>query len=299
MITHAVEHEVIADDGVPLHVEINGDPDAPVTLVMCHGYGLNRASWSFQRGALGAFARIVCWDQRGHGRSGYGARDGASIDQLGRDLHAVLDQTVPVGPVVLVGHSMGGMTIMALAAEHPELFGDRVLGVALVATSASSVVPHLGVLLNAVVHRVAGQAVRLLLPLIQLTHRLPCHRPAVRALARRFAFASEVSESAVDLLVDMVASTSPKAMAEVLPQFHSHDKRVALTALRHVTTLVLVGEKDFITPPGHSHAIAAELPEADLVVVPEAGHAVMLERPEVVTGWLLDLLDLVAPHRTA
>ena len=36
---------------------------------------------------------------------------------------------------MLVGHSMGGMTIMALADQHPELFGPRVVGVALIATS--------------------------------------------------------------------------------------------------------------------------------------------------------------------
>ena len=40
---------------------------------------------------------------------------------------------------MLVGHSMGGMTIMALAERHPALFRDRVLGVALVSTSAGDV----------------------------------------------------------------------------------------------------------------------------------------------------------------
>ena len=46
---------------------------------------------------------------------------------------------MPEGPIVLVGHSMGGMTIMALADAHPELFGDQVLGVALLSTSAGEV----------------------------------------------------------------------------------------------------------------------------------------------------------------
>ena len=50
-----------------------------------------------------------------------------SIGQLGADLHAVLTAVAPgPGPVVLVGHSMGGMTIMALARLHPELFGPKV-----------------------------------------------------------------------------------------------------------------------------------------------------------------------------
>ncbi len=48
----------------------------------------------------------------------------------------MLEELVPDGPVVLVGHSMGGMTIMAFAERHPELFEDRVVGVGLVSTTA-------------------------------------------------------------------------------------------------------------------------------------------------------------------
>ena len=58
---------------------------------------------------------------------------------LGRDLDAVLRALAPDGPLVLVGHSMGGMTIMALAEQRPELFAERVAGVALLSTSAGEV----------------------------------------------------------------------------------------------------------------------------------------------------------------
>ena len=54
----------------------------------------------------------------------------------------MLDAVVPDGPVVLVGHSMGGMTIVALAEQHPELFGDRIVGVALISTTAGGLEPH-------------------------------------------------------------------------------------------------------------------------------------------------------------
>ena len=66
----------------------------------------------------------------------------ATIEQLGHDLKTVLDTVVPHGPIVLVGHSMGGMTIMALAEEHPELFGDRIVGVGLISTTAGGLEPH-------------------------------------------------------------------------------------------------------------------------------------------------------------
>ena len=91
-----------------------------------HGYTQEMAVWHYQRKALAADnpGRLVFYDQRSHGRSGRGAPERSTIDQLGRDLRVVLDEVAPTGPVVLVGHSMGGMTIMALADAWPELFGD-------------------------------------------------------------------------------------------------------------------------------------------------------------------------------
>src|SRR6266481_1967736 len=129
--------EVIADDGVRLHAEVFGPEDAPVTIVFCHGYTLSQEIWHYQQRDLADDYRLVLWDQRSHGRSGRSDPARASIDQLGADLAAVLAATVPAGqPVVLVGHSMGGMTIMALAAQPPILFGSQVVGVVLISTAA-------------------------------------------------------------------------------------------------------------------------------------------------------------------
>ena len=125
---------VTTDDGVDLHVEFDGDPDAALTVVFSHGFTARLAEWELQRAALRDRARLVFWDQRGHGRSGWTPLTAATIDRTGQDLGAVLDATTPTGPVVLVGHSMGGMSVMALARQRPELFGTRVVGVFLLAT---------------------------------------------------------------------------------------------------------------------------------------------------------------------
>jgi pimeloyl-ACP methyl ester carboxylesterase len=120
------ELTVLADDGVALHVEIDGPDDAELTVIFCHGYALNMNCWHYQRRDLGPEYRLVFWDQRSHGRSGRSDSDHATIDQLGADLFAIIRAVVRGGrPVVLVGHSMGGMTIMALAERHPELFGAQ------------------------------------------------------------------------------------------------------------------------------------------------------------------------------
>src|SRR6266581_3338317 len=127
---------VLTEDGVALHVELNGPSAAPVSVVFCHGYTLNQDCWHFQRRDLSDH-RLVFWDQRDHGRSGRSAAGSGSIGQLGTDLKAVIDAAAPgPGPVVLVGHSMGGMTIMALADQYPGLFGTKVVGAVLVSTAA-------------------------------------------------------------------------------------------------------------------------------------------------------------------
>lgn len=120
-----------------------GRRGAAPTVVFSHGYCLSQDSWHFQRSALRGAVRTVHWDQRSHGRSsrGHGQIDGTepvTIDLLGRDLKAVLDAAVPEGPIVLVGHSMGGMTVMALADQFPEYVAERVVGVALIGTSATA-----------------------------------------------------------------------------------------------------------------------------------------------------------------
>src|SRR5262245_35201739 len=131
-----LELTVLADDGVPLHVEINGPGTAPMTIIFCHGYTVNQDCWHFQRRDLSDH-RLVFWDQRDHGRSGRSAEGSGSIGQLGTDLRAVIDAAAPgPGPVVLVGHSMGGMTIMALADQYPGLFGTKVAGAVLISTAA-------------------------------------------------------------------------------------------------------------------------------------------------------------------
>src|SRR4051812_9207200 len=87
--------EVELPDGVRLQVEMSGPADAAVTLVLLHGWTLDRRSWHRQvsalPGNLDGTARIVTYDARGHGRSGIPRLRTATLGQLGDDLAAVLD----------------------------------------------------------------------------------------------------------------------------------------------------------------------------------------------------------------
>ncbi|MGN6088966.1 MAG: alpha/beta fold hydrolase [Actinomycetales bacterium] len=287
---------VRTDDGVELHVETVGDARAPFTVVFVHGYALTSASWVFQRAGLEGLGRQVYYDQRGHGQSGIGDRSRATIDQLGRDLARVIEATAPDGPLILVGHSMGGMTVMALADQRPELFGDRVIGVGLLSTSAGGLAEvTLGVprLTSGAMHRLAPGIVSLLdrrSALVERARRMSSDLSL--ALTKRWSFASDVAPDVVELAAEMITSTPIGVVADFFPAFDSHDKVEALAALtRGVEVLVLVGEEDLLTPPLHSELIAQEVPNAELVKVPDAGHLVELEHPEVVNEALRGLIQ--------
>jgi len=292
---------VRADDGVALHVEEVGPADAELTVVFVHGYVHEMAVWHFQRKALAAeaVARLVFYDHRSHGRSARGPAEHSTIDQLGRDLGAVVDEVAPAGPVVLVGHSLGGMTIMALADSRPELFGERVVGVALVGTSAGKLASLTFGLPTAVL-----PVTRRVLPLLTrgMTRRPTAFERGRRAgsdlvflLTRRGGFGSgRVHPSVVDFVATMGAHTPVDVVAEFYDSFMSHDKLAALDVLRGTEVLVLVGSDDLMTPVDHSREIAEALPGAHLVVVEGAGHMVAVERPELVTLQLRALLRRAA-----
>ncbi len=290
---------VPADDGLPLHVEVDGPDDAPVTIVFCHGYTLNQHSWHYQRRDL-KDQRMVFWDQRSHGRSGRSKPTHATIDQTGADLRAVLRATVkPDDKVVLVGHSMGGMSIMALAERQPELFGEQITGVALINTSAGKLKEMtlgLPLVVAKAMHPIAPSVMR------SLSNRAQLVEQARRAgadisfmLTRRMAFAGkDVSPAVVDFLEQMIRSTPIDVIAEFYPELMAHDKARALQVLGRVPTVVVTGGADRLTPTPHGSAIADMVPGSELVEIRAAGHVLMLEFPDLVTDVLRGLLDRVS-----
>ncbi|WP_010316589.1 alpha/beta fold hydrolase [Saccharopolyspora spinosa] len=293
---------VMASDEVQLHVEIVDCGASDVTVIFCHGYMLDSQSWHFQREALAGDARLVLWDQRGHGRSGWATPANATIDQVGQDLFAILQATAPRSPVVLVGHSMGGMAILGLAESHPELFGDRVVGAALIATSAGGLS---GVTLGLPepVARLLHQAVRTSLSLLRRqshvvdTVRRITSRTSFR-LTQRYLFGSQVLEPVAELTARAMSSTPIAVIAEFFPELDTFDKRTAVSALGKVPTTILVGDRDTITPISHSEALAREILGAELVAITGATHLLILESPQGVNEQLQRLIARVAQHRT-
>ena len=270
-----------------------------VTVVFSHGYCLNQDSWHFQRAALRGAVRAVYWDQRSHGRSERGrdqaAGGPATIDQLGRDLKAVLDAAAPEGPVVLVGHSMGGMTVMAFADQFPEYVRERVAGIALISTSSGKLAAvTLGL------PAIGARAFRALAPgllrvmgsqadLVERGRRATAELFA--GVIKRYSFGSDDVDPAVVRFAErLIESTPIDVVAEFYPAFTAHEKGEALAVLDGLPALVLAGEKDLLTPSAHSEEIAERLPEAELAVLPDTGHLVLFERPDTVNAALAALV---------
>jgi pimeloyl-ACP methyl ester carboxylesterase len=306
---------IVADDGVGLYYEEVGAGDAPLTVVFVHGYCLQLGEFVFQRRELatrfGAQLRLVFYDQRSHGRSDRSDPENTSIDQLGRDLASVLDALVPSGPLVLVGHSMGGMSVLALAEQRPELFastarrrrgsrGPRVVGVALLSTAAGRVatmslgLPASLARLNEPLVPIVLRSVRKRGDLIERGRALG--QEIAWVITRRLSFAgSDVDPATVDYLADMIAATRIEVVADFYQALASHDKLAALPVLKATEVLVLCGDHDLLTPLPHSERIVAALPGSTLVVVPSAGHVALLERPEIVDDALATLIERVQP----
>jgi pimeloyl-ACP methyl ester carboxylesterase len=291
--------EVRADDGVLLRAEIAGPEDAPVTVVFCHGYCLNQDVWHYQWQSLSDDIRLVRWDQRGHGQSGLGDPRHVSIDQLGADLAAVLAATVPGNQrVVLVGHSMGGMTIMALADQRPELFGSKVAGAVLISTASHEV--DATVWLPGPVRPAARRAGPALVRGTSgrgaaLAERIRAAGSDLAFLTTRFmAFGDdEVSPTVVDFLERVIRATPIEVVAGFYLALLEHDKRGALATLGQVPVVVITGAQDRLIPPARAAALAMSIPGARLLEVPGAGHAIILERPDAVTQEIAGLVKEV------
>jgi pimeloyl-ACP methyl ester carboxylesterase len=295
--------EVRADDGVLLHVEVDGNHDAPLTIVFAHGFTLCMDAFHFQRRDLGDDYRLVFYDQRNHGVSEHGPVEHSTVDQLGADLLAVLNAVAPSGPVVLVGHSMGGMTILALADAHPELFGDRIVGVGLLSTSTGEIAKELvgvpGWASRAIAPAVPSIAkvVRARATLLERNRRVGTDFAYI--VTRRISFGPDVPPSLVDFMERMLTDTSIETMSEFFDTFLSHDKLKALDVLRDIPVLISCGERDVLTPMTHSELMATGLPDAELQLIPGAGHMAKLDRHVVVNAGLRRLADRAMSHAKA
>jgi len=292
---------VTTADGVPLHVREAGPVDAPLTVLFVHGFCLRMGAFHFQRMRLGerwgSSVRMVFYDHRGHGQSGEADPETYTLTQLGQDLETVLQTVVPRGPIVLVGHSMGGMTVLSHARQYPDQYGQRIVGAALISTAAEGVSRSpLGEFLK----NPALEAVRLTARSApKLMHR---GRNASRSLIGPILRAASFSDLRVSRSLDafsqhMMNGTPIATMVGFLHALEVHDETAGLWTLLRIPTLVACGDHDLLTPDEYSRKMAVGMPQAELVIVAGASHLALLDKPDAINDGIIRLVNRVTRNK--
>ncbi|HEX8661033.1 MAG TPA: alpha/beta hydrolase [Brevundimonas sp.] len=281
-------------DGTALHVEVEGAPEGPI-LLFTHGWGLSARIWAEARADLGKRFGLVFWDLPGLGRSGR-PPVGYSIEAFAEDLHAVVDGLPTERPVILVGHSIGGMTVQTFCARHPELLNYRIAGIVLENTT------HTNPLKTMILSRVFTA----LQPLIELACRLDTVLSPVIWLmnwqaylsgsshiaARLVGFGARPSREQLDRTVRLITRNSPAVQASGNLAMLRWSVTERLAAI-DVPAIVFVGGRDLITKDHAGETIVEALPQGRLVRVEDAGHMGPVEKAGLYNEQIADFADFV------
>ncbi|GAA1815818.1 alpha/beta hydrolase [Planosporangium flavigriseum] len=295
------ELTVTRPDGVDLHVELLKSETGPddLTVVFVHGFCLDMGTFHFQRRAFEGRYRMVFYDQPGHGRSGRLEEGEYTLESLADGLAAVIEATAPTGRIVLVGHSMGGMTIMALAEKNVRLFAERVAGVALISTSAGNLdkvtfgLPEVVAKFRHPLMPLVRNAGKITVAMVDRARK--ASTDLAWLLTRRYGFGTEYPSPALVSYVErMNSATSAEVIARYVRTLYTHARLLALAALRTVPVLIVCGDVDLLTPLAHSHEICEALPGSELVVVENGGHVALLEHADEVNAALGSFLRRVS-----
>jgi len=249
-------------DGLTVHYLDEGGGDQAVVFV--HGFPFQASMWEPQIPvAVEAGRRVVAPDLPGFGASAVpGERSAYSIDRYA-DLVAALVGELELGPVVLVGLSMGGYIVLAVARRHPEVLA----GLVLADTRADPDTPE-------------GRQTRS--DQQALVEERGDVTPLVEGLLTRILAEAGPRHAEVGAtLRDMMRSTAPAGWIGALEAMKQRRDQTDLLPSISVPTLVVVGESDALAPVDVAEAMAKAIPGARLEVVPDAGHVANLENPEV------------------
>jgi pimeloyl-ACP methyl ester carboxylesterase len=273
---------VTSFDGTRLHVEEFGSGPC---LVFSHGFSLTQDAWHYQRRDLQHEFRCVFYDQRGHGRSGQPRRDDYSLAAIAGDLRAVIDWTGE-RRVVVIAHSMAGMAVLQFCALFPEELGRRVAGLVLVDSTYMDAVRGMTASLTS---RGAAQLQRTVITAgFRFIGQDPMRAQQLRRRGsdlgylgtRLFGFGSSPSPSQVAFTDRLLSSTDVEVWAKVFPSLINFDHSEVLERI-NVPTLIVVGDKDRLTPPAQARHMASKIKGARLLVLEDAGHMAYVERHEV------------------
>lgn len=266
-------------DGTTLSLTRAGDEDAELTVVLVHSYAQDQRIWHKIIGTLPQATerpvQVLAYDLRGHGESSPADEHTATVEQLGDDLAELLENAVPHGRIVLVGHGMGGLVCMALIARHQLLFNVRVSGLVFLSTAAGRVAAA-GATLPQSVGRVVQDLEAILGSKIVGQVRVRIDKAKTIGL-RWLLLGDDPAPEDTRLVAEMISRHWPETVALFRPALDRYDREQALSVAAGTPVLVIVGEKDRLVPASHATAMAEAVQQGTAVVLPGLGHMLPLE----------------------
>ena len=275
-------------DGAQIHVNILRRSNGPV-IVLTHGWSLNSSVWSYAQRELPPDCEIIAWDLRGLGQSPPPPSNDYSIETMAGDLLEVV-RLAGDRPVVLVGHSIGGMICQTFCRLFPAQLGTTVAAIALCGTTYTN--PTRTALLAPLWQAIQKPVIEPLLhltvwlsPIVRLMN-IQSYLNGTTQLTTRFSsFAGRQTWGQVDFAARLSSLASPAAVARGMLAMLRFDEAEALPKI-NVPTIVLAGANDRLTRPEASEVIAGQVPGAELALVQPGGHLSILERHDLINGSL-------------
>jgi 3-oxoadipate enol-lactonase len=241
-------------------------------LVFLHGFPFSRDAWRKQGDAFQSSYHVIVPDLRGFGKSE--SQPGpTTMAQYAADVHALLLR-LTTGPVVLIGHSMGGYVALAFVRQFPELLS----GLVLVSTKAGQDTPEAAAGRRATAERVKNVGVGVV----------------VDAMGPKILAAGNQDTKMAHEVRELMSSSKPEGViGALLGMAERPDSTPSLANIR-IPALVITGADDAVIPPAESEKLVQGIRGAELKVIPHAGHLVAFERPDEFNRLLSDWLSRTA-----
>ncbi len=257
-----------------MHATVHGakiayvDEGKGVPLLFVHGFPLHRGTWQKQIDALRSSYRIIAPDLRGLGESEAGSGT-TTMAQFAQDIHGLLEQ-VNLGPVILIGHSMGGYVALAFAGQFPHMLR----GLVLVGTKAGNDTPEAAAGRRATAEKVRAEGSKVV----------------VEAMAPKMLAPNNHDRTMSEQVRRFMAPSKPEGVIGALLGMAERPDSTAMLAGIAAPTLVITGADDAIIPPTESEKLATAIRGAQLKIIPHAGHLVAYEQAEefnrILREWL-------------
>ena len=266
-------------DGSELQVEFYGPEDGP-PIVLTHGWGLDSREWNYLKRDLSGRFRLIVWDEPGLGKSTRPTNRDYNLENLARDLEAVL-ALAGDKPAILLGHSIGGMITLTLCGLLPALLGGRVIGLVLTHTTPTNPVRTTSgaAFFTAIERPVLVPLMYLtiaLSPLVWLMNWLSYLNGSAHLSTKQSSFGGTETSEQIEFFTRFQPQASPAVMARGMLGMMRYDATKTLARIS-VPTLVVAGDRDPVTKPEASERIRSGIPGSRLITLAPAKHLGLIE----------------------